>query len=266
MGLVERSDMAAGALLEGKIVILVEGSALALIAPKLFQEFLTTCEDSYDNKYLGAFNKVLRLIAILISLCVSSIYVALVAFSTDVMAPEYTLLVAEARSNVPFNSFSEALLIEFMVELIREALIRVPKQVGPAIGIVGALIIGQAAAAAGIFSSLMLIIAALSLLSSFIPPDYTIINPFRVLKFGLLTLTAIFGLFGMTMGLVIITTILVSENSLGVPYMVPYSPFHKKDAIKSIMNNKTISSYRPEFLKTIDKKRIGNLPNVKGKG
>lgn len=261
MGLAERSDMVAGALLEGKVVVIVEGSGLALIAPKLFQEFLTTCEDFYDNKYLGAFNKILRITAIAISLFISSAYVAIVSFSTDVLAPEYILIIAKARANVPFNAFSEALLIEFMVELMREALLRVPKQVGPAIGIVGALIIGQAAVAAGIFSPLMLIIAALALLTSFIPPDYTIVTPIRIMKFLLLIITAVFGLYGLTLGFAIIMAVIVSDNSFGVPYFAPYSPFYKKDSVKSIMYNKTTAYKRPEFLKTKNRTRIGNLPN-----
>jgi spore germination protein KA/spore germination protein len=142
-----------------------------------------------------------------------------------------------------------------IAELIRESLIRVPTKIGTAIGIVGAIIIGQAAVAAGVFSPLLLIVVSLSLISSFVPADYTIINPFRVLKFILIIATGIFGFLGFTLVIMIILANLVSINTFGVPYMSPAAPFNLKDFLRSVLYSKTFAKTRPGFLRTKDKYR-----------
>ncbi len=248
MGIVERSDMACEALLEGKIVILIEGSGIGLITPKTLTEFLWSCEDNYDNKFFGAYSRLLRIIAIIITLTLTPLYVALVSFRLDVLASDYIITIATARSTVPFNTFTEALILEGIVEIIREALLRVPKQIGPAIGIIGAIIIGEAAIAAGLFSPLLLIIVSLSLLTSFVSPDYTLVNPIRILKVFLLFLTGAFGIFGFVIGINMILINVISTNSLGVPILAPLAPMNTKDSIKSIFYNKSIVAGRPNFL------------------
>ncbi len=180
-GIAERSDMACGALLEGKIIIITEGSGLALIAPKTFIEFFWSSDDVYDNKYLAAFIKILRILSIILSFTLGSLYIALVSFHYDLLPADYILTMAKLRANVPFNAFTNVLLLEIVVEIIRESIFRVPKQIGSAIGIVGAIIISQAATTSGIFDPLILIITSLSFLASFAIPDYTIMNPFRLL-------------------------------------------------------------------------------------
>lgn len=255
MGIAERSDMACGALLEGKVVVICEGSGIVLIAPKTFGEFLTSCDDFYDNKYMGTFSKIIRAISIIFSFTLTPLYVAIVSFHSDILPGEYIITLASTRSGVPFNAYTEAMIVEFIIEALREALLRVPKQIGPAVGIVGAIIIGQAAIAAGIFSPLILIISSLSLLTSFVAPDYTIVNPIRILKFLMLGVTGIFGLLGFTMGLSFIATNIISTNSFGVPYLAPYSPFNRYDFTRSIFYSKTFASKRPHFLRTKDKKR-----------
>jgi spore germination protein KA/spore germination protein len=254
-GIAERSDRACTALLEGKVVIVVEGSGLALVAPKTFGEFLSSCEDGYDNKYMGAFSKIIRVASILMSFTLTSLYVAIVSFHSDIFPGEYIITLATSKSGVPFNAFTEALIVEFVTEILREALIRVPKQIGPAVGIVGAIIIGQAAIAAGIFSPLILIISSLSLLTSFVAPDYTIVNPLRILKFLMLLVTGIFGLLGFTLGLSFIVTNIISTNSFGIPYFAPYAPYNGYDFTRRIFYNKTITPKRPNFLRTKDNKR-----------
>lgn len=169
MGIIERSDMACNALLEGKVVVFVEGSGWALVAPKTFGEFLWSCEDFYGNKFVGLFLRLLRFLALLISFTISSLYVAIVSFHNDVLPSGYMIAIAESRSKVPFNALVEVLLIEFIAELIHESLARVPKKIGAGIGIVGAIIIGQAAVSAGVFSPLLLIVVSIGLISTFIP-------------------------------------------------------------------------------------------------
>jgi len=221
MGLIERSDMAYHTLLEGKVLVLADGGSIALYAPKVFSEFFFSCDDRFDNKYFGMFNRLIRYAAIATALTASSIFVAITSFHTEVLPSDYVISLAQMRSNVPFSAMVGALLLEFIMELLREALIRVPKQIGPAIGIVGAIVIGQAAIAAGFFSPVLLTIAAVSLLASFAIPDYTLISPFRILKFALIAFTGAMGFFGFTAFLTAIAIELVSLNSFGTPYMAP---------------------------------------------
>ena len=255
MGIVERSDMAIHTLLEGKVLVLIDGSGLGLLAPKTFSEFFYSCDDRYDNKYFALFMRIIRYLAISIAFTASSVFVAVTSFHTDVLPTSYAILLSEMRVNVPFNAMIGALLLEFITELVREALLRVPKQIGPAIGIVGAIVIGQAAIAAGIFSPLLLIIAAISLLASFAIPDYTLINPFRVLKFILIFFTGMLGFFGFTVFITYVLYELVSINTFGVPYMAPFAPFNFYDFKRTLINDSTNNPKRPKYLRNKDKIR-----------
>ncbi len=255
MGVIERSDMACGALLEGKVVIIMDGSPWALVAPKVFSEYLWACDDFYSNKFFGTFMRVLRVLSLNLTFIVSSLYVAIVSFHNDVLPASYMIAIAQSRSKVPFNALVEVLLIELIGELIRESLVRVPSKIGTAIGIVGAIIIGQAAVSAGIFSPLLLIVISLSLISSFIPADHTIVDPFRILKFPLIIASGTFGFHGFTLVIVLILSHLVSINTFGVPYMAPVAPFNFKDFLKSVIFSKEIASRRPHYLRTKDPTR-----------
>jgi spore germination protein KA/spore germination protein len=256
IGLIERSDMAFHSLLEGKVLVLVDGSGIALLAPKTFSEFFYSCDDRFDNKFFGLFTRILRYTAIIIALTGSSLFVALTSFHTDVLPVKYAISLSEMRSNVPFTALIGALSLEFIMELLREALLRVPKQIGSAIGIVGTIVIGQAAISAGIFSPLLLIIVATSLLASFAIPDYTLVNPFRILKLMLLLFTGVMGFFGFTIFLTFILAELVSLNSFGVPYMAPWAPFNFRDFLRTLIDGSTMDSRRPNYLRTKDKTRM----------
>lgn len=255
MGLIERSDMAFHCLIDGKVIVVVDGSGVALVAPKTFAEFFFASDDRYDNKFFSLFSKLIRYFAIIIVFTGSSTFVALTSFHTDVLPSQYAISLAEMRSNVPFSAFVGAVILEFIVELLREALLRVPKQIGPAIGIVGAIVIGQAAISAGIFSPLLLIIVCTSLLASFVMPDYSLVNTFRILKFVLLIFTGLLGFFGFSLVITFVLAELVSLNSFGVPYMAPFAPFHFKDFLKTFMFSTTTSPKRFNYLKNKDSTR-----------
>ncbi len=265
MGIIERSDMACEALLEGKVVIIMDGDPWALVAPKVFSEYLWACDDFYLNKYIGTFLRILRVIALNLSFIVSALYVAVVSYHNDVLPGEYMIAIAQAREKVPFTALIEVLLIEVIAELIRESLIRVPSKIGTAIGIVGAIIIGQAAVSAGVFSPLLLIVISMSLISSFVPADYTIVDPFRVLKFLLIIATGFFGFYGFTLVIMFVIAQLVSLNTFGVPYLSPLAPFNRKDFAKSAVFSKTMAATRPSFLRTKDNTRApAKKPGDKG--
>lgn len=256
MGVIERSDMAASALLEGKVIVLVEGSSLALVAPKVFSEFFESCDDFYDNKFSAVFSKFIRVFSSFLALTITSLYIAIISFHIDALPVDFIMLVNKFQQGLPFTVFVGAVITEMLVEILREALIRVPKQIGPAIGIVGAIVIGQAAIAAKIFSPLLLIVASVSLLSSFTVPDYTIMNPIRMGKLFLILLSGSFGLIGFTVGFSIILINIISTRSFGIPYLAPFAPFNWYDFKNTIFYGKDTSPRRPYFLKTKDKFRI----------
>ncbi len=260
MGLIERSDMAFHSLLDGKVLVVVDGSGIVLMAPKTFSEFFYSCDDRYDNKFFGLFSRILRYMAFGISLTTSSIFVAVVSFHTDILSSKYAISLAEMRANVPFPALVAVLILELIAELIREALLRVPKQIGSAVAIVGAIIIGQAAISAQMFSPLLLIIVAASLLASFVIPDYSLVSPFRILKFGLILITGLFGFFGFAWFLSMILIELVSLNSFGVPYMAPWAPFNSYDFKKTLMTSLPTDPKRPHYLRTKDNTKTPQSP------
>lgn len=255
MGIIERSDLAFTSLLEGKVVILVDGSELAIYAPKTFTEYFYSSDDRYDGKLFSVFSRLLRYIAFILSFSGTSLFVALMTYHTDVLPAKYVILLISIRSNVPFDPLTGALLIEFFIELLRETLLRVPKQIGPAIGIVGAIVIGQAAISAGIFSPVLLMIAAVELMASFVLPDFTIMNSFRVLKFVLLLATGLLGFFGFTLFFILIMAEIISLDTFGTPLMAPWAPFNKYDFIRSLLTNPTTDPLRPHYTRTKDNTR-----------
>ncbi len=254
-GLEQRSDIACSAMLEGKIVILIDGSGIALVLPKLLIEFLWSDDDECDNIYFGIFSKLLRILSIFISATITSFYMALTGFHAGALPTVYSMMIASGRAGVPFSVVTEVILIEVLVEILRESLLRVPRSSGSAMGIVGGIVIGQAAVEAGIFSPVVLVIAALSLMTSYIVPDYNLTNAVRMIKFVFIFLTAFFGLFGLVCGLFLLALMLISDTSLKTPYFAPYAPFGFVDALKGIFTNKYLSIKRPDFLKTKNKTR-----------
>ena len=255
MMVIERSDMAAEYLLEGKVILIVDGSPLALAAPTAFVEFMYACDDRYENKFFGLFMRLVRFAAFFVSLTVSSYWVAVVAFHSDVLPAEFIIALSQARAKVPFSALLGVLLLEFIVELIREALIRVPGKIGQAVAIVGAIIIGQASITAGVFSPLLLILVSIEFLASFAIPYQSAANPFRILKFLLLLVTSVFGFYGFILGITVIVAQMVSVNSFGVPYLAPFGPFNLYDFLRSFMFNRTISARRQQYMRDKDDTR-----------
>lgn len=255
IGIAERSDKTCASILEGKICIIVDGSNLALIIPRGFIEFLDSADDHYDNTYLGIFSKIIRITALFLYVVLSSLYVTIVSFHTDILPAEYALILAQSRTSVPFNSLVEVLFMEFVAEILRESSIRLPKQIGPAIGIVGTIVIGQAAVSAGLVSSLLVIIVSLTTMCSFISPDYTIIAPLRISKLLVILLSGTLGLFGLIMGLIVISTAILTTESYGLPYLAPVAPFNFSNLKNYILSDAPLLKKRSKYSNNNDKKR-----------
>lgn len=243
------------ALVEGKVVILCDGGHIALIAPCTFSESFTAADDRFDNKFFALFSKIIRYLAVLVTLCGTAIYIALVAYHTDALPSSYAILLAQMRQSVLFPALLEVLMVEFIVELVREALLRVPSKIGTAIGIVGAIIIGDAAITAGIFDALVLILVCASLLSSFALPDYFSMYPIRILKFFVILMTGFMGFYGFVLALSMILTNLVSIDSFGVPFFAPFAPFNRYDFKRTFLFSRRTSALRMRYMRNKDDTR-----------
>lgn len=254
-GIAERSDTACASLLNGKVCIIVEGGNLPIVIPQTFWDFMDTGDDHYKLNYFSVFLKFIRMFSLTLSLTLSSFYVAVVSYHPDILPTEYILTLAKSRGTVPINAFLEAFLMEIVAEILKEASLRLPKQIGPAIGIVGTIVIGQASVAAGLVSPLMVIIVALSTMTSFILPDYTIMSSFRVLKFFILLFTGTLGLFGLIVGSTFIVINLISTMSFSTPYTSPMIPMDSKGIKNFFLSDIRKYVERPSYIFPRNKKK-----------
>ncbi|GGA32868.1 spore germination protein [Paenibacillus physcomitrellae] len=225
----ERPDVAAASLLEGKVVIIVDNSPIVLIAPMTYWAGLQAADDYTERPMYASLVRWLRYIFVHISLLLPSLYVALTTFHPEVIPTPLLISIASAREGVPFPAMIEALLMEIIFEGLREAGIRLPQQVGPAVSIAGALVIGQAVVDAGIVSSPMVIIVSLTGIASFAFPMYNIGASFRMLRFPLLLISGFIGFYGVMLFLILMTVHLVSLKPFGIPYMAPASPLESSN-------------------------------------
>lgn len=220
----ERPDVVTSNLLEGRFALLIEGTPFSLIAPVTLFSMLQSPEDYYQNVYMSVFVRWLRYFFYVLSLLLPSAYVAITTFHQEMIPTVLLLSIARAREEIPFPALVEALIMELSFEALREAGIRLPKQVGAAVSIVGALIIGQAATSAGIVSAPMVIIVAMTGIASFMIPRYAAGIVSRLLRFPMMLLAGTLGLTGVMLGIIIIVIHLSSLRSFGIPYLSPAAP------------------------------------------
>lgn len=249
-GMEQRSDIACAAMLEGKIIVLCEGSGIALILPKVFSEFVFSPDEEGENVYFSAFTKIIKITAILISLFITPLYMAAMIHHTEALKTSYAIVLASGRAGVVFNVVAEAFLMEAFVEILRESLMRAPKSIGSSIGIVGGIVVGSAIVEAKIFSPVILIIVSLSLLSSFVMSDIFMANSFRIIKILFMFSAWIFGIAGLACAGFIMLASIIDDTSLKTPYMAPFAPFNMRDSLKNIYTNKRLDIFRMSYLNT----------------
>ncbi len=220
----EKPDSVAANLLEGRVAIFVDGSAYVLTAPALFVEFLQVSEDYYHHFIVSTFIRIIRYGAFLLTLFVPALFVSLITFHQEMIPTPLLINIASQREGVPFPAFVEAMLMESVFEILREAGIRMPRVIGPAISIVGALVLGQAAVEAGIVSAFMVIVVSITAISSFAIPNYSLANAIRLIRFALMVSAGMFGLYGVFMGFIAMLLHLCKLKSIGIPYMTPVAP------------------------------------------
>ena len=219
----ERPDRVASNLAEGKVALLLDGSPYALVVPSTFYTIAQAAEDVYLRWPYGSFIRAVRLFGLLIGFLLPGLYVAVASFHHELIPTDLLLSLAGAREQVPFPTIVELLIMEASFELIREAAVRVPGVVGVP-GIVGALILGQAAVAANIVSPILIIIVALTAIGNFTVVNFTLATAVRVTRFAYILLGATLGIFGIITGLFIHISLMANMKSFGVPYLAPLAP------------------------------------------
>ncbi len=228
----ERPDGVAANLLEGRIAVLVDGTPIVLIVPAQLVQFLQMSEDYYERSYAALLIRLVRLSGVAASLLLPSLYVAVTTFHQEMLPTALALSIASGREGVPVPALVEALVMEFTLEVLREAGIRLPKTVGQAISIVGALVIGDAAVKAGLVSPLMVIVVAFTAIASFTIPAYNLGITIRLLRFPLMLLAGTLGFFGLSLGYYLIVLHLCCLRSFGIPYLGPFGPGNLYDLLK----------------------------------
>jgi spore germination protein KA len=231
----ERPDKVAAAVLEGRVAIFIDNSPFVLIVPTYFWQFFQASEDYYSRFMSGSFFRIIRYFAFIISLVLPSIYVMLVSFHQEMIPTGLALTIASGREVVPFPVLIEALMMEVAFELMREAGLRMPKPVGQAVSIVGSLVIGQAAVQAGVVSPFMVIIVALTGISSFTIPNYAASFSIRLVRFPLLIASGTLGLLGFAVMFTIIAIHAMTLRSFGESYLAPATPFQPSDQKDTII-------------------------------
>lgn len=225
----EKPDAIAAGILEGRVAIIVDGTPDVLLVPALFVNFFQSSEDYYQRADIGTLIRILRLLCFTIALFMPSLYIAFTTYHQEMIPAPLLISLAAQREGVPFPAFVEAMIMELTFEILREAGIRLPKPVGSAVSIVGALVLGQSAVQAGLVSPAMVIVVAITAISSFVFPSYNMAIPIRMIRFIYMFLAATFGLYGVILGLIAMVFHLCSLQSFGVPYMSPFAPIVAKD-------------------------------------
>ncbi len=250
----QKPDVVVGKLLEGRVAVFCDGTPHVLTIPKFFVEDIQTSEDYYSRPYFATFLRSLRIFSLFLSIILPGLYVALQTFHQEMLPTVLLITMAGAREGVPFPAIIEAFLMVLMLELIKESGIRLPKAVGSAVSIVGALVLGQAAVEAGIVSAPMVIVVAVTAIAEFAVPS--LVEGVVLYRFILILLGGFMGLYGMTCGLVVITIQIISLNSFGVPFGFPVAPSNRQ-GLKDFIIRFPLWSFifRPEALEKRNIKR-----------
>jgi len=251
----ERPDRTAAFLMDGQIALILEGSPQAIIVPITFFHLFHTSDDSTLRWQYGNFQRYVRLIACFFAIFLPGLYLALTLYHSEMIPAELMSSLHQARENVPFPAVIEVLLMELSFEIIREAGVRVPGLVGQTLGIIGAIVLGQAAVEAGLVSPVLIIIVAITGLGNFAIPDYRLSYAIRISRFIFIVLGTIAGFYGISAGMYVMFGFACSLKSFGVPYFSPVAP--KTESNPDIVTRGPVWTQiqRPDFLNTRNRRR-----------
>lgn len=244
----ERPDRASMALLEGKVVILTDLSPYALILPSFFLDYFHTVDDYYQKNSNTTFIRIIRVIAFFVAIFLPAIYISVTTRNYDLVPYRLLLILKAGRTFVPFAAYIEALFMIIAFEILKESDIRMSATTGSAVSILGGLILGDAAASAGIVSPIMIIIIAISSIAALIFPSNELVNAIRFYKISILLLSAFFGIYGVFVGAVFLFYKLISMKSFGFSYLSPIIPFDKYEWKDSILRKEQKTKYRNSYI------------------
>ncbi|MFA9558435.1 spore germination protein [Evansella sp. AB-rgal1] len=234
-GITVRTDYATEALLDGRIIVMINGSPEAAILPATFFEMFTSTEDYYNRWSTATLLRAIRLGGFLISILLTSTYISVLTYHPEMLPPTLLTMLSESRTQVPFPPLLEVLIIELVIEILREAGSRMPTKIGQTIGIVGGIVIGQAAVEAGLTSNVLIVLVATSALLSFLPPNFLMSNAVRLVRYGFIIAGGTLGMFGQFVFLAWLMNHLLNLTSLGSPYMTPFVPRKWTDLFNSVL-------------------------------
>lgn len=262
----ERPDVTCSYLLEGNVAIILSNSAHALILPITFFQLLNTVDDYYSSWQYATLIRIIRIVSLVFSIMLPGLYLSLVAFNPELIPTRLVISMDAARTKVAMPVFLEIFFMEVMIELLREAGVKLPKPIGQAISIIGGLVIGEAAVNANLVSPVTIVIVAITAISSFAAPVYILGITYRILRFFLFLCSTILGLYGFILGLFLIHAHVARLVSFGVPYLAPLSPMRLADWKDTLVRFpfKKLTK-RPAFLKPLQQTRSKPLPMESGK-
>jgi spore germination protein KA len=252
----ERVDKAVYSLIQGHVALISDKSCYVVTGPSNIMDFFSSPEDYYLPWVVATFFKLIRIIGMLFSIFSTSFYVAIITYHYEVVPKDLLGPIVYSRANVPFPPVMEVLFLELTIEFLREAGARLPTKIGQTLGIVGGIVIGQATVEAALTSNILLIIVALSALSSFTTPIYKMSNAVRILRYPFILLAALYGGFGIYIGIILLIGHLMRLKSLGNPYFLPLYPYRKGGIGHSFSRPPfTNLNKRPSFLRPLTMKK-----------
>lgn len=234
-GLTGRPDNVTAALLDGRIIIMLNGSPDAAICPASFLEMFSSPEDFYNRWSTASLLRMIRFFGLFVTILLTSSYVSVLTFHPEMLPPALLTILSQSRSQVPFPPVIEVLFIELVIEVLREAGIRMPTKIGQTIGIVGGIVIGTASVQAGLASNILIVLVSISALLSFVPPNFLMSNAIRLVRYGFILMAGLMGMYGQMLMLAFLFAHLLNLTSLGTPCMAPGVPRQWTDLLNGLV-------------------------------
>ncbi|OPJ63400.1 spore germination protein [Clostridium oryzae] len=252
----ERPDVVAAAIYEGRVGIMVDNSPFCIIVPTTLPALFQSPDDYYQRWIYSSVMRIVRFLGIVLSLILPGLYVAVTSFHNSIIPTKLAYAIAATREGVPFPAYLEALIMEVSMAILVEAVVRLPKAMGTTIGIVGGVIIGQAAVTAGIVSPVMVIIVSITAITTFMTPNYEIVASLRIVRFMFIIASSIIGLYGMALVALVTLIHLIKLKSFGIPYMASVVDINKNDMKDTFIRSPLqYLKQRPKYIKSKDRMR-----------
>jgi len=253
----ERPDLVSTALLEGKIVVIVENTPFALVMPGVLANFIHAPEDNYQKAINVSLTRILRFTAMLITIMAPGLYIALTTFNQEIIPDTLLISLAVQRAGVPFPTSFAIIILMATFEILRESDMRLPETMGTSISIVGALVLGDAAVNAGIVSPIVVIVVAITSVTGLLFTDMDVVNAFRWWRVVFIIFSTVMGAIGFIVAGIIFITKLCSIETLGIPYLTPFSPLYNNQVKESLFNiPRNKAKIRPTYLNVKDTYRL----------